>query len=347
MKHINIIICLLILIFSNCSRNKENKTAKVQKRRTNIINVQDKINNISTIDIKFSTPVLLNIIDSIFIVSEIKSSKDKHIHLFNKHSFEYITSTGVLGKGPGEITRPGYIGINNTKKVLWVQDHGKRVMWKLPLDSILNNEMFKPIEKVALQNRHFIERFGFLNDSIVLGMAVNVHNDNSFEKTTARFNLNSSNLKNYGYSHPRTSKKKSYFDFELSLKNNCYVKGYSYCDLITICDLNGNLKYNVYGPEWNNNPNNTNEYFTHVKFYKDYIITSYNGDSSIIFDKYKKPQGTYPSKLIIFGLDGNYIKTINTEFKFSFFCVDEDKQRIIAYFVNKKNPIGYFKINLK
>ena len=48
----------------------------------------------------------------------------------------------------------------------------------------------------------------------------------------------------------------------------------------------------------------------------------------------------------IFDLDGNYKETIETENKFTFFCIDEGNKRVIAYFSDRKEPLGYFNVNL-
>lgn len=142
MKNVNILSCLLLLFAICCNSCNENKNEKFQKHRDNIINVEDKIIDIKT-DTIFGLPVLY-ILDDILIVSELRPRGDKGIHLFNKNTFEYITSTGILGKGPGEVASPGNIGIDRKNRVLWVADHGKKQRWKFYLDSVLNNDLYKP-----------------------------------------------------------------------------------------------------------------------------------------------------------------------------------------------------------
>ena len=148
MKNVNILSCLLMLFLISCNSCNENKNEKFQKHRDKIINVEDKIIDIKT-DTIFGLSVLY-IIDEILIVSELRPRGDKGIHLFNKNTFEYITSTGILGKGPGEIASPGNIGIDRKNRILWVADHGKKLRWKFLLDSVLNNDLYKPTESLDI-----------------------------------------------------------------------------------------------------------------------------------------------------------------------------------------------------
>jgi len=332
-----------MLFLISCNSCNENKNEKFQKHRDKIINVEDKIIDIKT-EILFGISILY-IIDDILIVNEARPSNNKGIHLFDKNTFKYLTSTGIIGKGPGEVARPGRIGIDHKNQVLWVQDHGKRVMWKFPLDSVLNKKNYKPTKKLDLHNDLFIERFCFLNDTIVLGKAVGVLSNNSFDMAMAKLNLNSNVTEKYGYEHPEAVGRKSNSQFKLSVENNLYVNCYYYCDLMTICDLDGNLKYNVYGPGWLKNKDNRKSYFAAVCLTNNNIIAAYIGDVGIIFDEFKRPRGNLPSKFLVFDMDGNYKETIETGYKFLYFCVDEENKRVIAYFDGRENPLGYFNLN--
>lgn len=343
MKKTNILTIFLLLIIISCNRTNVTKTDKNQENRNKIINVQEKVTDIHH-DLVLGNSVL-NIIDNLLLVTDLKST-NKGIHLFDKNTFNYITSTGIIGRGPGEISRYGTIGINKNKNTFWISDYGKLLMWKFPIDSILKNDHFKPSEKVNLNKNLMIARYEFLNDSIVLGKAVHPLNHYEYIETMARFNINANKIKRFGYNHPKAVGKKSRSYFKLSVSNEFYVNCYIYCDLMTICDLNGNLKYNVYGPDWLENNKNKKDYFAGVDIIDKYIIASYLGEEGIIINQYKRPQGNLPSKLLVFDIKGNYIKTIETGHKFQFFCIDEENNRVIAYFVDRENPLGYFNLNL-
>lgn len=340
MKTKTIIIILITIILHAC--NKKSPTEIYQKTRdNNIIKSAKVINDINT-KLLFGES-LLYIIDDFLIINEVRPRNNKFIHLFDKNTFEYITSTGDIGKGPKEITRPGRIGLDKKNKNLWLLDHGKQVIWKFELDSVLNNKKYKPSTKVKINNDMFVERFSFLNDSIAIGKGVKVINNHSFEMVMVKLNIKQNKLEKFGYEHPKILGKKSNSLFKLSRENNIYVNCYTECDLITVCKLNGDLKYNIYGPDYSNNEDNNKSYFRGVDITENYIITSYIGDKGIVYNKNKRPTGNLPSKFLIFNLDGTYIKTVDVGIKFTRFCVDKENDRIIAFF-NKKNPLGYIDI---
>lgn len=340
---------LIIRIFSfflflvACTGQNKHPTDKVQAQRDNTINVNNKIIDIKT-NVLFG-PSELSIIDDVLIVDELQPSGDKGIHLFDKKTFQYITSTAFVGKGPGEVTRSGGVKIDYKNRIIWLSDHGKMVLWKFPLDSILNNEKFYPKESIVLPKKFFIERFGFLNDSIVIGKVVNVLSNNSFDMKMIKQNLKTMETESFGYEHPEATGKKSNSFFKLSTKNNIYINCYPFCDLLTICDLQGNLKCNVWGKDRLDNKGDKKDYYRSVDVIDNKIIASYLGDVGVVFNEYGRPQGNLPTKFLIFDFNGNYLQTIETENEILFFCVDEDNSRIIAYFANRKNPLGYFELN--
>ena len=114
----------------------------------------------------------------------------------------------------------------------------------------LINKMFKPTITKKLDYKLFLERFGFINDSIAVGKAVHVTSNSSYDMAMAKLNINTNLTERFGYENPEAIGKKSNSLFAMLVENSFYVNCYYLCDLITICDLEGNLKYNVYGPGW-------------------------------------------------------------------------------------------------
>ncbi|UXE68339.1 MAG: hypothetical protein KA713_07110 [Chryseotalea sp. WA131a] len=318
----------------------QEKTEKFQSHRTNILDVEKELTNINT-DIILGSP-LLYIISDYLIVLDMKPSTNKGIHLFNKNSFKYVASTGIMGDGPGEIIRYGRIGVDNDKQIFWVPDHGKQMLMKFPLDSVLQNPNFKPTTGLSLLNDLFIERFEFLDDSIVLGKAVNVLSSSSYQMVMAKLNTISNRIDKYGYEQPESGGKKSNSYFALSKPHNFYVNCYLYCDLVTICDLKGNLRYNIYGPDRMDNKENMNTYFTGVDLFKNIIFAAYIGDAGIVFNEFKRQEGSLPTKFLIFNQAGDYLNTFETKHKFSSFCIDEANSRVIAHYMDRTNPLAYF-----
>jgi hypothetical protein len=313
----------------------------VQRTRNNIINVSDEIIDIKT-ELIFGNSALY-ILDDILIVLEKFPRGEKGIHLFNKNTFEYITSTGIIGNGPGEITNPGPIGIDDQNRVFWVPDAGKKVFFKFLLDSVIADSNYKPSKKIEM-GKTFMLDFGLINDSIVLGKAINMTSNSSYDMRMSKLNIYSNSISKFGYENPKaTEGEKSYSSFALSIKNNLYVNGYNHIDLMTICDLNGNLISNVYGPNWLDNEKEKQSYFFGIGFTNSYIIGSYIGGESIKTQGNIR-KGAAPTKFLIFDFKGNFIKIIETAFEFESSCIDEENNRIIAYFTNRTEALGYFNI---
>lgn len=328
------------VIFYSCSHS--NSYEKTQNSRNKIRNVKNEIVDIKTPVILGNT--VLSIVDDVLIVTDIKSNNNG-IHLFNKNTFEYITSTGTIGRGPGEISRYGDIVSDNSNRNLWVSDYGKKVIWKFSVDSVVNNKQYFPSKEINLSPDFFLAKYDFVNDSVALGKAIKVVDNNTFVERTSKYNIPSKKLGEYGYEHPKALGAKSRSYFGLSVENNLYVNCYSFCDLMTICDLQGNLKYNVYGPDGIENDENKKMYYGQVDILSKKIIAAYSGNNRFRINKYKRLESIYPSKFLVFDLLGNYVETIETGHSFTFFCVDEDNDRIIAFFEDRDNPLGYFNLN--
>jgi hypothetical protein len=110
---------------------------------------------------------------------------------------------------------------------------------------------------------------------------------------------------------------------------------------MTICDLEGNLKHYIYGRKWDDRTQNRFDFYRKVIFYKDKIVALYfdGGDSfnrdknGRIIDGY-----TFPTKFIVFDINGDYIKTIETGYKIVDYCYDQDHNRMILISCSLRKP---------
>lgn len=93
---------------------------------------------------------------------------------------------------------------------------------------------------------------------------------------------------------------------------------------MSIFDLNGNLKYNVYGPNWDARGDRKHHYSTPL-FYKDKIIALYSGGDY-------QGKGYAPTGFHVFSLNGEYVKTINVGYRILNFCYDKDNDRLVFCF---------------
>jgi hypothetical protein len=330
----------LVVLAVGCSPNK---TERFFSPGRQIADVEDGLIDIET-DLILGSP-LLYIVDDYLVVLDMKPSTSKGIHLFDKKTFTYITSTGILGSGPGEIIRYGRIGVDDNNRTFWVPDHGKQKLLKFPLDSVLKNPNYQPTEGLSLLSDLFVERFEFLNDSIALGKAVNVLSSSSYQMAMAQLNSLTNTTTKFGYEHPEVKGKMTNSFFALSNSGDFYVNGYVYCDLLTICKQNGDLLYNVYGPDRLSNNLNKKTYFSGVDVIGENIIASYIGEEEIVLNEFKRQEGNLPTKFLIFSKEGQYLNTLETGHKFSSFVIDEENSRVIANFIDRPNSLAYFVID--
>jgi hypothetical protein len=310
---------LLVFLCCSCINNSKTKTHfSFQKR---IINVQEQIKEIEIEDVLINSNNRLYLIEDYLIIRD-NNSFEKQIHFFNKNNFEYIVSTAERGQGPYEITIIGHIEYDKTNRKIYVSDHGKRNIFQYDLDSVLADPQHRPTVKMKLEHDLFPDRYQYVNDTLSIGVVIAPIGNSDFKPTVGKWNMNTGEIKLMPYEHPNIKKKR--ITFAVSMEHGIYVECYIYCDLITICDLNGELKCNIYGRNWSSSNTNTNaiSHYGKVAFCNDKIFAAYSGGNNFSDE-------SYPTKFIIFDVYGNYIQTLETGYKIVDFCFDQENNRII------------------
>ncbi|TAJ11009.1 hypothetical protein DMA11_18405 [Marinilabiliaceae bacterium JC017] len=331
--------CIGILLLISCQDGNTGKSIKFKEDRNVSVNFESKIVDI---DIKqilgFGN---FCIVDSFFVFNDFKTNIGNVIHLFNKNNFQYYRSCGALGKGPGEITRLGASNVNLDHSGFWVQDYGKQVSWLFPLDSIVKNNNFLPTVKIPFSNDLFMDKMEIINNVTALGLAVKPLSVSSAEMRFAKLDLTTNKVSEYGYEHEGINKKRTYSSFCVDKKNGRFIRVYNRVDLITVCDFNGDLICNIYGPNWGVEKTIRQKYYDGVQSYKGGFIASYLGGNAKDMSEEYGLRVNYPSKLLIFNSNGHYTKTIVVGQQFSSFVVDEENGRVVMFFENRENPFGY------
>ena len=317
-KSIRLLFYLLLVTCWSCQNSSNSE--KHQDKRDNVINVHDKVEEIQIEDVLISSFARLYLLDNYLIISDSKAYDEMLVHLFNKNNFEYVTSALPKGQGPGEITNMGHIGANEKNKELYVSDHGKLKIFSYPLDSILDNAYYTPEIKKEINNIQFPSNYIFINDTLSFARIIVPTENIGHNELLAKWNMQTGEIDKIKYTHPKVEKKR--IALAVSMDNEALVECYHNHDLMTIMDLNGNLKQNIYGQNWNNRDANKINHFGKVVFRGDKIIASYSG-GDMSTDEY------YPTKIFIFDINGNYIKTLEIGYRISDFCFDEENDRII------------------
>ena len=314
------ILISLLSVFLSCNLNSEQE--RYHRERKNIITVHESIKEIDFGETYLSNFAKLYLIDSYLIVSDYKSLENQ-IYLFDKNNFKLSTETAPHGQGPGEVSNIGHIAIDERNKLFYVTNHGKQNILLYRLDSVLLDSSYKPSIKINMKGDKFPNEYVLMNDSLALGTIMEPSDISGFDILTAEWNLNSGEIIQMKYNHPAIKRKR--ISFAYSEENNIYIESYHHHDLITICELNGNLKSNIYGKEWDSKMSNEKRYFGSVVVFDNRIIVSYSGKSRLSGD-------SLPTSLIVLDIDGNYIKTIETGYRILDFIYDTQNHRLIFHF---------------
>lgn len=328
----------LFLISFCCSCQQNFKTEKHQNTRNNCIDVHCEVKEIQINDVFISDISWPYLIDNYLIIAD-HHSEDKLIHLFDKQTFKYITSTANRGLGPNEITNMGRIAIDNQNRIFFVSDNGKQKIFGFELDSVLTNESYIPKEKARTDKDQFPRSYQYVNDTLSIGVIIEPINNGDYRPVIAKWNMNNGEIKKMKYSHPEIEKKR--ISFAISIEDSIYVECYWHHDLMTICTLDGDLKYNIYGPKWNNRKTNRISFYSDVVFAENKIIALYYDGEDTFANNGTK--ANYPNKIIVFDLEGNYLKTLDIGYNMRSFCFDKKHNRLIM-FLNDEIQFAYLNI---
>lgn len=169
---------------------------------------------------------------------------------------------------------PGHVGIDEAQRTFFVSDHGKQKIFSYNLDSVLANPFYIPNIKADIKIGLFPDTYRYINDTLCIGRIIEPIGTNDFKSLVAKWNMQTGEIRPMKYEHPDIKKKRITAD--VSPEYGLYVECYSRYDLMTICDLNGNLKYNIYGPKWEKETTQTAHYSQPV-FCGNKIIAGYSG----------------------------------------------------------------------
>lgn len=318
----NKILCFVLLIVFCWGCSSNSTTEKHQGKRNNIINVRDRIKEIVMEDLLINNYSRVQIVDNYLFIKDYKAV-DELIHIFDKSNFKYVTSTGLKGQGPGEIANIGNIAEDKVNRKFYVSDHGKNKIFSYDQDSAITDPAYLPIEKMRMDEQSFPSDYIYINDTLSIGVIIEPIGSNNFKPVIGKFNMKTGEIKLMNYTtHPDVKKKR--ISFGISMEHGIYVESYALHDLMTICNLDGDLKYNIYGPNWDTETHGIDHYGA-VEFCNDRIVALYSGEKS--FTKNRK--AIYPTKFIISDFEGNYLKTLETGYQIVGFCYDKDNHRII------------------
>lgn len=327
MKYIAIFFILASI--TSC-RSNHTDTEKHQSERNNIVNVKNKVCQIEFENMEIAT-------SSVFLLNEFLLILDyqnaaNHIHIFDKNTFEHLTSIAPKGKGQGEFVNIGQIVANEKERTFYANDHGKHCIFEYSIDSVISNPYYIPKVKVKMSNKLFPIGYDYYNDTLSIALTLKPISNNDFIQIVSKWNMSNGELKLMPYEHPKPVKRR--ISCASSIEDNIYVECYIRHDLMTICNLDGNLKYNIYGPTWDERGTQIAHYGD-VLFINNKIVTLYNGNNQYFLDKNKRTRASYPSKMIVFNKAGEYIKTLDVGLQIANYKYDKETNRVFMVLENE------------
>jgi len=269
-------------------------------------------------DVLISGFANINLLDNYLIINDHRAP-DKQIHLFDKNTFQPVVSTTRIGQGPKEITYLTSIVPDEKNRRFFAIDSGKRKLLTYDLDSLLADSNYVFTVKSNLQE-DYAGTFVYLHDTLSIAQFLDLDPKTGGGTIyTGQWNMVNGHFKK-GYDNPLAKVKR--FAFCASEKLGLYVSCYSRYDLMTICNFDGSLKCNVYGPNWNEDVTNTCHYSMEVCFVKDKIFAAYSGEDH-------RSREFHPTQIHVYSTEGEYIKTLKVGYHITGYLYDEDNHRLI------------------
>ncbi len=312
-------IFFLFALCYGCIGNS--KTEKTQNNRNNVIDIQERVKEINVGNIYLGAIIQPYVSrDYLFLVDG--RSMDNMIHIFDKQDYEHVVSTAKKGRGPGEIVSISHLEIDESNRSVYVTDLGKQKIYNYSIDSMISNPWYMPDVKMEVRAEKIPQKYTLLNDSLAIGIVLDPIGNTDFQQFTGTWNMNDGEVALMPYQHPDIKKKR--IDFAVSAEHGIFVEGYSYHDLMSIYDLDGHLKYNVYGKAWDTKVSNRMSYYQKIEICKDKIVALFSGTNRVLNDRQ-----VFSTTLMVFNLEGDYECTLDIGYPILYFCYDTGNNRII------------------
>lgn len=326
---------ILVVLAWGCSHH-----SSVDKHLNHSGNVMD-VKELVT-EIVIDTPLLSGmttpyILGKYLILSD-HQSKENLVFIFDKKDFSYIAGAVHPGEGPDEITMLGELIPDKVHHRLFVADYGKMKIMSYSLDSILLNPDCLPESKIDMNNSIIPTRLIYVNDTLCYACCMTVESGKPFQESLVTWNMKTGDIHPLISGHPEIERKR--IRYTVSLEKKLIAVSYNHHDLLATYDLKGNLKHYIYGSNWDNATSNAMiYYYKGIIICNDRIIVGYSGESN---------PNTGPinvTHLLMYDLDGNYIKTLNVGYNMNAFCYDPEYNRIIMSLNDENRQFAYLDLD--
>lgn len=299
-----------------------------QSSRDRVVSVREAIREIPTDEVLLGNVGVPNVLGECLVVVGECATNECCVHLFSRDDYRYLKSAIPIGPGPEEITIWGPIATDESHGRFFLPDFGKRKIFVYELDSLLRDEPYAGAEWLSLDADAFPSDYTYVNDTLCVGRVIYPRGNSDFVPRVARWNMTTGAI--VPISPVRDDLEKIRVTCAASGEYGLYVEMYNRVDLLSIGDFEGRVKANIYGPEWNSRQEKS--YYSKAVFTTDgKLIVSYSGED------YATARTT---KLLVFDLDGNYLRTLDVGYDILSMCYDGERDRLIMNF-DDDSQLGY------
>ena len=263
-------------------------------------------------------------------------STDRQFFGYNLNNGESLGWFGIYGSGPGEIANFGAPFIDKRNKVLYGLNCNLWSIMGFELDKAFNDSSYRAFTKTDMSDLELrvpIVKSFFTNDSTVLCQMYDM-NENWTCSTSriGRLDLETGRTVIIDDYVPEPDTR---FGMALSVKDSLICATYHTNDQINLFNLDGKLIKTIYGPDYHNPRLHKVYYFYEPEFCGDKICVVYHGK----FD----PTFSVGHDILMFDLEGNYLKTLRCEMPITCLAYHEKTNRLYVY-TNGDPQFGYIQL---
>lgn len=349
MKKATVLIFSISFLFFIFSCNKNKNTIYFD----NIFPEEKELTGIEIKEVNLLGPNTICVFDSVLMVSD--AYKSPRFHFYNKNSLKKITEFGVIGKGPNEFSNPNCINCqsfsllkNNSDRNIMLYEFSEGLIYKVNLDSILNNASSSIVEKRFI-NPELVGADNLIKiEDRIVGEAL-------FNKKIKYFSMNFKDFKNIKKIESKSNidflEKNNVDDrvnFERSFLSynktaNKFVKAYLRFNRVEILDANLEPKKTILYGNKLNTPNSKRVFSpNNVK----YFLTPFAGKKSfyLIYIGSNNLNNNNNYQLHEFDYKGIPLQKIKLGVPVLSYTIDEDKNVLYVVTGLENRPIVKFKL---
>lgn len=333
----NIYLFLFFFLCTGCANDKIKLND--MKLKFDAFPLDDSLNFISMSNSIVDNPSKMLIYKDNLIIQTFCNSKDKHLVIFSLKENKVVNEAIKYGEGPEEMLS---CDICLADDKLWLYDMSKMQIGFIPIDSFLLGDF--NVNRYKLGRYYY--RTTMLSDSIMLGT-----NDLNSKSKISYVNIITGNIIGRGtYSYlDDNANMGALIDacscyIDVNPKTKDILLSYRYTDIIEIYNSEGELKYSLQGPEGFDiefqskgggmgKTQNTRKSFVNSYVTESSIYLLYSGS------KRTEKNWAYGTEIFVFSWDGKPQKRYLLEQPIYAFAIDEDKQLIYSFSVQKEELI--------